>query len=174
MKKLSLILYFLIGKHLPSNYYPFGNFFNKVRIFLLKKNIKIGKKTIIQTGFRFGMKGKIIIGSDCRINENVYIQSAIIGNYVLIAPNVSILASSHIFSDTSVPILTQGDTPPNPVIIEDDVWIGRNAILLPGIKIGRGAIIGAGAVVTKDIPKYAIVGGIPAKLLKYRIQKPLD
>ncbi len=168
MKKFCLLIYFLIGKHLPSSYYPLGSFFNWFRIFFLKKNISIGEKTLIQTGFRFGISNKIVIGKECRINENVYIQSAIIGNYVLIAPNVSILASSHNFTDKSIPIVFQGETDINPVIIEDDVWIGRNSIILPGIQIGRGAIIGAGAVVTRNIPANAIAGGVPAKIIKFR------
>ena len=56
-------------------------------------------------------------------------------------------------------------------IIGDDVWIGTNVVILPGVHIGQGAIIGAGAVVTKDVPPYACVGGVPAKLLKYRFPK---
>ena len=168
MKKIYLIIYFLIGKHLPSSYYPGSKFFNSFRVFLLKKNITIGEKTLIQTGFRFGLKDKVVIGKECRINENVYIQSAIIGDHVLLAPNVAILASSHIFSDKSTPIVFQGDTAIDPVIIEDDVWVGRNVIIMPGIHIGKGAIIGAGAVVTKNIPPDAIAGGVPAKILKYR------
>ena len=145
-----------------------GKFFNWFRVSLLKRNITIGKKTLVQTGFRFGLKHKIIIGKECRINENVYIQSAIIGDYVLIAPNVAILASSHVYKDKSIPIIYQSETIINPVIIEDNVWIGRNVIIMPGIRIGKGAIIGAGAVVTKDVPPEAIAGGVPAKVLKYR------
>ena len=168
MKKIALILYFLIGKHLPSSYYPMGKFFNWIRISLLKKHISIGEKTIIQSGFRFGSKGNINIGNECRINENVYIQSATIGNFVLIAPNVAILASSHVFEDKTIPIIYQGDTEINPVKIEDNVWIGRNAIIMPGIRIGRNAILGAGAVVTKNIPANAVAVGVPAKVIKYR------
>lgn len=169
MKRIYLILYFFIGKHLPSSYFPLGKFFNWFRILTLKHHIVIGRKTLIQSGFRFGTKGKITIGKECRINENVYIQSAVIGNYVLIAPNVAILASSHDFANKTIPMLYQGDTAINPVIIEDDVWIGRNAIILPGVRIGKGAIVGAGAVVTKNVPQEAIVGGVPARLLKYRV-----
>ena len=60
------------------------------------------------------------------------------------------------------------DSVANPPIIEDDVWIGCNATILQGVKIGTGAIVAAGAVVTKDVPPYAIVGGVPAKIIKYR------
>lgn len=59
------------------------------------------------------------------------------------------------------------------VIIEDDVWIGNNAMILPGVKIGRGAVIGAGAVVTRDVPSYAVYGGVPARHIKWRFEKDI-
>ena len=62
----------------------------------------------------------------------------------------------------------QGSTEPQKVTIESDVWIGARVIILPGVTIGKGAILAAGAVVTKDVPDYAVVGGVPAKVLKYR------
>ncbi len=109
------------------------------------------------------------IGANCRINENVFIQGAYIGDNVLIAPNVAILSTSHHYKSIDVPIVDQGNTPVSVPVISDDVWIGRNVIIKDGVKIGKGAIIGAGAVVTKDVPDYAIVGGVPAKLVKYRV-----
>jgi len=109
-----------------------------------------------------------VIGKHCQVNEDVYIQSAIIGDYVMIAQHVAILAVTHNFDRIDVPIILQGSTKVKPVIINDDVWIGRNVVIMPGITIGKGVIVGAGAVVTKDIPDYAIVGGVPAKLLRYR------
>lgn len=145
-----------------------GKIFNALRVGILKRLFIIGKDTYIQSGFRFGMRNVISIGNNCQVNENVYIQSAIIGNYVLIAQNVAILSVTHLFGALDVPIRKQGSTKSCPVTIEDDVWVGRNAIVMPGLTIGRGAVIGAGAVVTKDVPAYAIVGGVPAKLIKYR------
>lgn len=62
----------------------------------------------------------------------------------------------------------QGMSKEHPVLIEDDVWIGANVIILPGVKISKGSIIGAGSVVTKNVPEYAIVGGNPARVIKYR------
>jgi acetyltransferase-like isoleucine patch superfamily enzyme len=170
MRNFFLIIYYLIAKHLPSNYFPMGAFFNSLRIFILKNIISIGNKTVIQSGFRFGLKETLIIGSNCEINENVYIQSAVIGNFVLIAQNVSLLATTHNFRKKDVPIIQQGFTKNNPVIVEDDVWIGRNVIVLPGIRLGKGAIVGAGAVVTKDVSSYSIVGGIPAKIIGERTE----
>lgn len=134
-------------------------------------------------------QGPICIGKNCRINaralagplrigDNVLVNlesdisgrdyEVIIGNDVLIAPRVSILASMHNFEDKSFLIREQG-TSGGQVIIEDDVWIGTGAVIMPDVHIGRGAVIGANAVVTSDIPPYAVAVGIPAKVSKYRV-----
>ena len=100
----------------------------------------------------------------------------IIGNYVSIGPEVIFDVSAehqtetvstypfiaHIFKEGKEG-LSKGD-----IVVDDDVWIGSRAIVLSGVHIGQGAVIGAGAVVTKDVPPYSIVGGVPAKVLKYR------
>lgn len=92
-----------------------------------------------------------------------------IGNYVLIARNVAIVGrDDHRFD---FPAVTVWDSPRGDqykVVIEDDVWIGHGAIILSGITVGRGAIVSAGAVVTQDIPRYAVVGGNPATFIKWR------
>lgn len=83
-------------------------------------------------------------------------------------PEVTILSQNHAFSDTTKPIIEQGSDPKKPVIIGDDVWIGTRVIILPGVTVGSHAIIASGAVVTKNVPEWAIVGGNPAKILKMR------
>lgn len=90
-----------------------------------------------------------------------------IGNDVLIAPRVSINTVSHHAERTDVPINDQG-TYCDPVRIDDDVWIGMHAVILQGVHIGRGAIIGAGAVVTRDVPPGALAVGVPARVKGYR------
>jgi maltose O-acetyltransferase len=167
-RKILLIIYYFFVKNLPSSYFPMGKLFNKIRVNVLKGIIDLGDNNKIQTGFRFGLRDLVKLGNNCQINENVYIQSAIIGNHVLIAQNVAMLAVTHNFDSLEIPIIMQGSTAPDPVIIGDDVWIGRNVVIMPGVKIAQGAIVGAGAVVTKDVPPYAIVGGVPAKLIRYR------
>jgi len=92
----------------------------------------------------------------------------------MIGPDVVVLSASHKFDRTDIPMCQQGGEPLRPVYIGDDVWIGTRAIILPGRKIGKGAIIGAGAVVTKDVPEYAIVGGNPARVIRYRNQQQMD
>jgi galactoside O-acetyltransferase len=113
--------------------------------------------------------GKIIIGKRVSINSNVILGAANdgeinIGNDVLIGPNVVIRASNHIYELKSIPINKQGHTG-GKIIIEDDVWIGANVVILPNVSVGKGAVIGAGAVVNRDIPTYAMAGGVPAKVI---------
>ncbi len=83
------------------------------------------------------------------------------------ADNLSIRDTDHIFDKINIPMIRQGIRTA-PVIIEDDVWIGHGVTILKGTKIYKGAIIAAGAVVTKDVPPYSVVGGVPAKIIKYR------
>jgi maltose O-acetyltransferase len=91
----------------------------------------------------------------------------VIGSNVMIAPYVTITSVVHNFSDTERPMQLQGLSSKR-VVIGDDVWIGTRAVILPGVTIHRRSIVAAGAVVTKDVPEYAVVGGSPAKVIKYR------
>jgi galactoside O-acetyltransferase len=116
--------------------------------------------------------GEIEIGSRVSLNSNVYINACIggrivIGNDVLIAPNVVMRTSDHATSDPDRLIREQGHIPAE-IIIEDDVWLGSNVTILGGTRIGRGAVVGAGGVVTRDVEAYSIVGGVPARLIKMR------
>lgn len=90
-----------------------------------------------------------------------------IGEKVMIADQVSIRDTGHVFSDTGTAMKDQGITT-SPVCIEDDVWIGHGAIVLKGVRIGRGSIVAAGAVVARDVEPYTIVGGVPAKPIGVR------
>ena len=84
-------------------------------------------------------------------------------------PDVVILTLNHEYSDIHKPIGWQGMKPRKKVTIGNDVWLGQRVMIMPGVTIGNGSIVAAGAVVTKDIPPYSIVGGVPAKVLKNRI-----
>ena len=92
----------------------------------------------------------------------------VIGNNVMMGPEVIIYTSGHKHDRIDIPMMEQGSSEVQPVKIGNDVWIGGRVIILPGVKVGNGAIIGAGAVVTKDVPDYAIVGGNPAKVIRMR------
>ncbi|MBN1431653.1 MAG: acyltransferase [Methanomicrobiaceae archaeon] len=93
--------------------------------------------------------------------------SIIIGNNVLIGPNVVVRSADHNFSSADTLIQKQGHTGGR-ITIEDDVWIGANAVILKGVTIKTGAVVGAGAVVTKDVDEYVIAGGVPAKKISSR------
>jgi len=168
MTKIYLLLYYIIVSKLPSSYFPMGKMFNACRIGLLRKIIKIGKGNFVEKGVYVGNGNQIEIGENCQINENVKLDNVSIGNHVMIAPGVTILGKMHEFADRNIPMILQGERETQRTIIEDDVWLATNAIVLPGVRIRKGCIIAAGAVISKDTEEYAIYGGIPAKLIKYR------
>ena len=110
--------------------------------------------------------GDVIIGDHTRIGlHNTIIGPVDIGNHVNLAQGITVTALNHNFSDTNKRIDEQGVST-NPVTIEDDVWIGANAVILPGVTIGEHCVVAAGAVVTKDVPPHSLVAGVPAKVIK--------
>ncbi|MEZ5198997.1 MAG: DapH/DapD/GlmU-related protein [Bacteroidales bacterium] len=110
-----------------------------------------------------------MIGDYCRINDNVKIDNVKMGNYVMIARRTQFLGKMHKFDDVNIPMLLQKGEAQPPTIIEDDVWIGLNVIVMPGLTIKKGCVIAAGAVLTKDTEPYGVYGGVPARLIKKRI-----
>ena len=110
--------------------------------------------------------GDVVIGDHTRIGlHNTIIGPVEIGNHVNLAQGITVTALNHNFSDTNKRIDEQGVST-NPVTIEDDVWVGANAVILPGVTIGEHCVIAAGAVVTKDVPPHSLVAGVPAKVIK--------
>ena len=103
------------------------------------------------------------LGVNCQIQRPCHI-----GDYVLMVPDVVIFTKNHRADRTDIHIGAQGMTECRKVTIGNDVWIGQRAMIMPGVTIGDGCIIAAGAVVTKDVPPYSIVGGVPASILKSR------
>ena len=145
--------------------------FNRIRLMYVDRVLGVidsSSGTIFENSVYISDGKNLKIGKGCHINERVFIQGAIIGNYVMIAPNVAILNDSHTFAEIDIPMALQPKILNDNPVINDDVWIGRNAIILNGVNVGRGAIIGAGAVVTKDVAPFTIVGGVPAKLIRLR------
>lgn len=149
----------------PYNFRIVGN----LRIFFARLYIdKCGKGVVVERGASFSRKLKL--GDNSGVGKNAWIRGHVtIGNNVLMAPNVVILTQNHIFDRVDIPIIQQGTTEEKPVIIGDDCWICQNVIILPGVKVGKGSILAAGAVVTKDVVPYSIMGGNPARLIKQRI-----
>ena len=110
--------------------------------------------------------GDVMIGDHTRIGlHNTVIGPVKIGSHVNLAQGITVTALNHNFADADKRIDEQGVST-NPVTIEDDVWIGANAVILPGVTIGNHCVVAAGAVVTKDVPPHSLVAGVPAKVIK--------
>ena len=169
MNKIKLIFYYFLISKLPHS--RFSGISNRIRCWYMESVLNIlktNKENFFEPNVYIGSGVNVKIGQHSHINENVFIQGAKIGSFVMIAPGVCILTQGHEFKRIDIPMINQGETKELIPIIEEDVWIGRNVIIMPGVKIGKGSIIGAGAVVTKDIQPFSIVGGVPAKLIKKR------
>lgn len=110
--------------------------------------------------------GDVIIGDHTRVGlHNTVIGPVTIGNHVNLAQGITVTALNHNFAEKGLRIDEQGVST-NPVTIGDDIWIGTNAVILPGVTIGNHSVVAAGAVVTKDVPPHTLVGGVPAKIIK--------
>lgn len=151
----------LVG-HIPSHHVR--------RWYYRVAGIKIGRGSSIHMGTRFYDPRNIVIGEDTVIGEGAVLDGRdrlVIGNHVALATGVMIFNSQHEINDEFF------SPSHHPVIIEDYSFLGPRVVVQPGVKIGKGAIVAAGAVVTKDIPPFAIAGGVPAKIIGERKLKNL-
>jgi acetyltransferase-like isoleucine patch superfamily enzyme len=166
-------LFFYVNYQKQKNIYKPNVIIEKNTEFVASNNIEFGEPIWIGMNSYFNADGGLIkVGNRVAFNMNVHINASIggkivIGDNCLIGPNVVFRTSSHKFDRIDIPIWQQGHKNGN-IILEDDVWIASNVVIIGNVKIGKGAIIGAGAVVTKDIPPYAIAYGIPAKVSSFR------
>ena len=127
----------------------------------------LGRKSVIESYCCINNAvGEVEIGDHTRIGIHCTVIGPVsIGNNVNLAQGITVTALNHNFTDTSRRIDEQGIST-KPVVIGDDVWIGANAVILPGVTIGRHVVVAAGAVVTNDVPNNCVVGGVPAKVIK--------
>jgi acetyltransferase-like isoleucine patch superfamily enzyme len=180
-------------------FYPIIDFIKSVVKLTITKyhnpTLKIGKGVRFSRNTKFAIYNYLAdnttlvdsyLGNYSYLGENTFVQNTLIGNYSCIGPNVKIGLGEHpinhfisthpVFYSLLAQVgVTFADKQYydeySPVKIGNDVWVGANAIIISGITIGNGCIIGAGAVVTKDLPPYSIVGGVPAKIIKYRFNE---
>ena len=169
---ISYMTYYFFARHLPGSFSPYSMGSGKLRRLCAKKMFKsCGKNVNIEHGAFFGGGREIEIGNNSAIGQNARISGPlIIGDDVMMGPNVSIFTQNHETENIYKPMRLQ-TAPKEKVTIGNDVWIGANAVILPGVTIGNGTIIGAGAVVTRDVPDFAVVGGVPAKVIKMREER---
>ena len=133
----------------------------------IRGNVNIGNNVFIHENVLIrSMECSISIGNNTTVNRNTNILAQVtIGSNVSIAPNVVIVGMNHVFSNLDDTIKSQGSTSKG-IIIEDDVWIGANTVVLPGVTIGKGTVIGAGSVVTHDIPAGVVAFGAPCRVIR--------
>lgn len=171
MKKLKKYIsrfLFNICRHLPRSYKFGGKLAKRLRAKTAKgfirycgKNVNIERGAVISSKLSIGDNSGVGLNCDCGGELHI-------GNDVMMGPECVIISKNHAFDRTDIPMRLQGYKEEQPCFIGNDVWIGRRVMIMPGVHIGNGCIIAAGAVVTKDIPDYTIAGGVPAKVIKIR------
>lgn len=159
--------------------YLYNHIFNRIpskrlRRFFARFYMKIGKNTILRLHIELlhGSKHKenVTIGNNCMINTGCVLDGRVYKT--VIGNNVDIARETIIFNLEHDPHDDYHKTKGGDVIIEDYVWIGSRCMILPGVKIGKGAVVAAGSVVTKDVSSFTIVGGVPAKVIGQRKNDP--
>lgn len=184
-----MIFFELLGALSEMSFVTLCRFRARLLVF---RGAKIGIKTDIGPQSRFTKPWLLTMGAHVKLEESVLIKivskeatcqigdhvfvgkgvelnvlkSVRIGSHVLLAPGVFIIDHNHQIKAEKR--IDQQDCVADEVVIENDVWIGANAIILPGVTVGRGSVVAAGSVVSKDVPEMSVVSGVPAKLLKAR------
>ncbi|MBN1630064.1 MAG: CatB-related O-acetyltransferase [Thermoleophilia bacterium] len=139
----------------------------RLRLRHVDKTFLAGGRSQIARDFVAGPYGYVAPG--CLIYPGVSI-----GPYTMIGPGVRVVGNDHIFDRPGTPVIFSGRPEQKPTVIGADVWVGAGAIILCGVRIADGAIVGAGSVVTADVPAFTVVGGVPATLLRRRFPSPED
>lgn len=168
-RKIGALLYYSFAKHLPPSYSGLKLGQKRLRAFCGKLMLKsCGKQVNIETNAVFSPKVELGNYSGIGVEAKIY-GACVIGDYVMMGENCTIITRNHRRSRTDIPMMEQGFEEERPVFIGNDVWIGDRVTILPGVHIGDGCVIGAGAVVTHDIPPNSIAVGVPARVIKSRI-----
>ena len=164
MGKIYQFLFQTLIRHTPERFGGLRSFFVRKYIKKAGTRLSIGRKCFIHKNTEIGDHSGV--GFSCVIHNGVKI-----GDNVMMGPEVLIYKQNHNTSDIDIPMNKQGMRERCIVTIEDDVWIGARVVILPGVTIGHGSVIGACAVVSKDVPPYSVYVGNPGRVVKTRMKK---
>ena len=168
IRAFAILTYYLIAVHLPASHQKWSFGAKRLRAFCARHMLtSCGENVNVERHARFGRGVTLGDRSGIGINASIGEQTHI-GSDVMMGPDCVIYTRNHRFDRLDIPMREQGYGPVEPVEIGDDCWIGGRVTILPGVHVGNGAVIAAGAVVTKDVPPYAVVGGVPAKIIYNR------
>lgn len=165
-----MLIYYGFAWILPGSPVPGHRYSHAIRRWVCGSFVEsIGHHVQVNAHVYFGRGNGIRIGDRSLIGKGTVLNPGVqFGADVLVGPECIFLTMNHEFSDPSVVIRLQGQRALLPVVVEDDVWLGSRVIVLPGVTVGRGAVIGAGSVVTRDVPPYSVNAGNPARVIGQR------
>lgn len=167
-RKFGSLLYYTLAKHMPRSTSGLKIGQTHLRRFCGKLMLaRCGKKVNIEHNALFSPKVSLGDYSGIGVNAKIY-GTCVIGERVMMGEDCTIITRNHKHDRLDIPMMEQGFEEEKPVHIGNDVWLGDRVIVLPGVHIGDGCVIGAGAVVTRDIPPYSVAAGVPAKVIKTR------
>lgn len=160
-------IYRMIFLVTPDCYRPYSLFFPSLRSFLAKRFLtECGKNIVVKYGADISMFIKI--GSNSEFGRKCEIYSDVeIGKDIIMGPEVKIFSRNHRFDRIDIPMRLQGPAKYT-TIIGNDVWLGARSMIMPGVTIGNHVVVAAGSVVTKNVPDGAVIGGVPARIIRFR------
>jgi len=168
-RKVHSLFYHALGRYLPNTTRPGGTLWRAIRYWICRplfahcgQNVNICRDASI-------VFHTVSIGANSSVGPNAFVDRGTrIGTNVMMGPDVLIYTRNHCTSRTDIPMTEQGFRSVAAVIIGDDVWIGSRVIILPGVTVGSGSVLGAGTVVSRDVPPFAVVVGNPGRVVRYR------
>jgi maltose O-acetyltransferase len=168
---IRLAVYLLVARWLPPSTSPAGRLWRWVRRVVAAPVLaSAGRDVNIEYGAYFGRGDQVHLGDRSGIGVNCRLHGPVrIGANVMMGPEVLIYARGHGIRSEDVSMIDQGFEEAREVVIGDDVWLGARAIILPGVHVGRGSVVGAGAVVSKDVPPHSVAVGNPARVVRSRV-----
>lgn len=174
-RAVAAVSYYGFARYLPRSYWPGGRAATIARMWCARILCEqVGQGAVIEPRVDFGSGRYLRLGARSGIGPRSTVGALHVGEDVMIGPELLAISQNHRFDDPGLPIKQQGYTPVEPIVIEDGAWIGARVTILPGVRIGRSAVVGAGSVVTRDVPADSVAVGNPARVVRSRLDTATD